>query len=305
VRIRFYIFAAILISIALFSGHAAVALLLGIVLTYFPKFPSDFFTKRIGSKLLQTGIVFLGGSISLPTVVELNSTYLPWISLFVITTFLAAIFLGKLLGVEKKQAYLLASGTAICGGTAMAAVAPAIKAKPEDLTTTLSIVFLLNAIAVITFPLIGEWFNLTQEQFGTWAALAIHDTASVVGAASVVGFDAVEVAATLKLARTLWIVPLVLLSAWYFKSEKQGSAFPVFIIFFVLAVALNTSLDPSEEILYFLKSLNTIFLLAGLFCIGTQIDKDSLKSITIKPLLLALGIWCTVIPVSLWAVMSI
>ena len=287
------------------SGHAAIALLLGISLTYIPKFPSKFFTKRIGSKLLQTGIVFLGGSISLPTVVELNSTYLPWISLFVFTTFLAAIFLGKLLGVEKKQAYLLASGTAICGGTAMAAVAPAIKAKPEDLTTTLSIVFLLNAIAVITFPLIGEWFNLTQEQFGTWAALAIHDTASVVGAASVFGEDAIEVAATLKLARTLWIVPLVLFSAWYFKSEKQGSAFPVFIIFFVLAVALNTSLDPSEEILYFLKSLNIIFLLAGLFCIGTQIDKDSLKRITIKPLLLALGIWCTVIPVSLWAVMSI
>ena len=265
----FYIFAAILISLAIFSGHAAVALLLGIALTYIPKFPSDFFTKKIGSKLLQTGIVFLGGSISLPTVVELNGTYSPWISLFVIATFLAAIFLGKLLGVEKKQAYLLASGTAICGGTAMAAVAPAIKAKCEDLTTTLSIVFLLNAIAVITFPLIGEWFNLTQEQFGTWAALAIHDTASVVGAASVFGEDAIEVAATLKLARTLWIVPLVLFSAWYFKSEKQGSAFPIFIIFFVLAVALNTSLDPSEEILYFLKSLNIIFLLAGLFCIGT------------------------------------
>jgi uncharacterized integral membrane protein (TIGR00698 family) len=210
-----------------------------------------------------------------------------------------------LLGVEKKQAYLLASGTAICGGTAMAAVAPSIKAKPEDLTTTLSIVFLLNAVAVITFPLIGDWFNLSQEQFGTWAALAIHDTASVVGAASVVGFDAVEVAATLKLARTLWIVPLVLLSAWYFKSEKQGSAFPLFIIFFVFAVILNTIMSPPEEVLYFLKMVNKTFLLAGLFCIGTQIDKDSLKSITIKPLLLALGIWCTVIPVSLWAVLSI
>ena len=301
----FYIFAAILLSIALLSGHAAIALLLGISLTYLPKFPSDFFTKTIGSKLLQTGIVFLGGSISLSTVVELNSTYVAWISLFVVTTFLAAIFLGKLLGVERKQAYLLASGTAICGGTAMAAVAPAIKAKPEDLTTTLSIVFLLNAIAVIIFPLIGDWLNLSQEQFGAWAALAIHDTASVVGAASVVGFDAVEVAATLKLTRTVWIVPLVLLSALYFKSEKQGTAFPIFIIFFVLAVALNTTLDPSEEVLYFLKMLNKIFLLAGLFCIGTQIDKDSLKNITIKPLLLAVGIWCTVIPVSLWAVMSI
>ena len=301
----FYIFAAILLSIALWSGHAAIALLLGISLTYVPKFPSDFFTKRIGSKLLQTGIVFLGGSISLPTVVELNGTYLPWISLFVITTFLVAIFLGKLLGVEKKQAYLLASGTAICGGTAMAAVAPSIKAKPEDLTTTLSIVFLLNAVAVITFPLIGDWFNLSQEQFGTWAALAIHDTASVVGAASVVGFDAVEVAATLKLARTLWIVPLVLLSAWYFKSEKQGSAFPLFIIFFVFAVILNTILSPPEEILYFLKMTNKTFLLAGLFCIGTQIDKESLGNITIKPMVLALSIWLTVIPAALWAALSI
>ena len=302
--LMFYIFAAILLIIALLSGHAAIALLLGISLTYVPNFPSNFFTKKIGSKLLQTGIVFLGGSISLPTVVELNSTYLPWISLFVVTTFLAVIFLGKLLGVEKKQAYLLASGTAICGGTAMAAVAPSIKAKPEDLTTTLSIVFLLNAIAVIAFPLIGGWFNLNQEQFGIWAALAIHDTASVIGAASVVGFDAVEVATTLKLARTLWIVPLVFFSALYFKSENQGSVFPVFIIFFVLAVVLNTTLSPSEDVLYFLRMTNKTFLLAGLFCIGTQIDKGSLKNITIKPLLLALGIWFTVIPVSLWAVMS-
>ena len=186
----------------------------------------------------------------------------------------------------------------------MAAVAPSIKAKPEDLTTTLSIVFLLNAIAVIAFPLIGDWFNLNQEQFGIWAALAIHDTASVIGAASVVGFDAVEVATTLKLARTLWIVPLVFFSALYFKSENQGSVFPVFIIFFVLAVVLNTTLNPSEDVLYFLRMINKTFLLAGLFCIGTQIDKDSLKNITIKPLLLALGIWFTVIPVSLWAVMS-
>ena len=301
----FYIFAAILLIIALLSGHAAIALLLGISLTYVPNFPSNFFTKKIGSKLLQTGIVFLGGSISLPTVVELNSTYLPWISLFVVTTFLAVIFLGKLLGVEKKQAYLLASGTAICGGTAMAAVAPSIKAKPEDLTTTLSIVFLLNAIAVIAFPLIGDWFNLNQEQFGIWAALAIHDTASVIGAASVVGFDAVEVATTLKLARTLWIVPLVFFSALYFKSENQGSVFPVFIIFFVLAVVLNTTLNPSEDVLYFLRMINKTFLLAGLFCIGTQIDKDSLRNITIKPMILALTIWLIVIPTALWAVLSI
>ena len=214
-------------------------------------------------------------------------------------------FLGTLLGVENKQTYLLASGTAICGGTAMAAVAPSIRAKPEDLTTTLSIVFLLNAMAVLIFPLIGGWLDLTQEQFGTWAALSIHDTASVLGAAAVVGFDSVEVAATLKLTRTLWIVPLVLVSAWYFKSGNQGSAFPLFIIFFVFAVSLNTILSPSEEVLYYLKMINKTFVLAGLFCIGTQIDKESLRNITIKPMILALSIWLTVIPAALWVALSI
>ena len=295
----FYIFAAILLSIALVSGHAAIALLLGISLTYIPKFPSNFFTKRIGSKLLQTGIVFLGGSISLPTVIELNSAYLPWISLFVITTFLATIFLGKLLGVEKKQAYLLASGTAICGGTAMAAVAPAIKAKPEDLTTTLSIVFLFNAVAVITFPLIGEWLNLSQEQFGTWAALAIHDTASVVGAASSVSEVSVEVAATLKVARTIWIVPLVIFAAWGYRNKNNSFGVPLFVVFFIAAALLNSIFQPNEIIITYLKWINRICLLTGLFCIGTQINRDSLSMLRFKPIALACIVWAVIIPTSL------
>jgi len=293
------------LGISLFIGHAALSLILGIGLTFIQKLPEDFFSKKIGSKLLQTGIVLLGGSISLTTVIELNGSYLPWISLFVVATFSVGIFLGKLFGVDKKQAYLLASGTAVCGGTAIAAVAPAIKAKPEDLTTSLSIVFLFNAIAVITFPLVGLWLGLTQEEFGTWAALAIHDTASVVGAASVMGFDAVEVAATLKLARTLWIVPLVIFSAWYFSTDNKGSGFPLFIVFFIIAVILNTLIQPSEDVVLALKVINKNFLLAGLFCIGTQIDRDALRSISLKPLILALALWCAVIPTSLWVVTSI
>lgn len=300
-----YIITILFLGAALVSGHAALALILGVALTFIQKLPAEFFSKKIGSKVLQTGIVLLGGSISLPRVIELNGSYLPWISLFVVTTFSAGIILGKLLGVDKKQAYLLASGTAICGGTAIAAVAPAIKAKPEDLTTSLSIVFLLNAIAVITFPLVGLWLGLTQEEFGTWAALAIHDTASVVGAASVMGFDSVEVAATLKLARTLWIVPLVIFSAWYFSSDKKGSGFPLFIVFFIIAVILNTLMQPNEDVVLALKVINKNFLLTGLFCIGTQIDRDALKLISLKPLMLALALWCAVIPTSLWIVTTI
>ena len=147
---------------------------------------------------------------------------------------LLVIVLGKILGVTKKQSYLLASGTAICGGTAMASVAPVIKAKPEELLPALSIIFILNALAVICFPLLGNMLGLTENQFGSWVALAIHDTASVVGAASVMGERAVEVAVTLKLGRTLWIVPLVLFSAWYFREKQERLGFPVFILFLSL-----------------------------------------------------------------------
>ena len=297
-----YLLVLLFLSIALWISHAAIALLLGISLCYLVNLSDDFFTKKIGTKALQTGIVFLGGSISVPKVAEITGTYLPWISVFVVTIFLVTISVGKLLGVTKKQSYLLASGSAICGGTAIAVVAPIIKAKPEELITAISIVFILNAVAVILFPIIGSWINLSEEQFGAWVALAIHDTASVVGAASIVGEDAVEVAATLKLWRTVWIIPLVLFSAWFFKEKKSGSGFPLFVLFFAIAVILNSILSPSEEINNILKQVNKTFLLIGLFCIGTQIEKQIFNKISLKPFFLAVLIWMIVIPTSLWIV---
>ena len=299
-----YFFTLILFFLALWSSHAAIALILGIILSYLFKIPGNYITKLYGPKLLQTGIVFLGGSIGFETVIGLSGSYMPWISLFVVGTFIGGIALGRVLGVERKQAYLLASGTAICGGTAISAVAPAIRATPEDLTTTLSIIFILNAIAVLTFPLVGFWFQLSQEEFGVWASLAIHDTSSVVGAASIIGFDAVEVAATLKLARTLWIIPLVIFSAWLFRSENKSFGLPPFVIFFILAVCFNSYFSPSEEVTNFLKVINKTFLLAGLFCIGTQIDKKALKQISFRPIILSLGLWFAIVPTSLWLVLS-
>ena len=223
-----YLLTVIFLTATLWLNHAALALILGIFLSYIITIPKDFFTRKYGTRILQTGIVFLGGSISVTQVTAISKDYLPWISGFVLVTFFAVIVLGKLLGVTKKQSYLLASGTAICGGTAMASVAPVIKAKPEDLLPALSIVFILNALAVIFFPLLGNWIGLTEDQFGSWVALAIHDTASVIGAASLMGERAVEVAATLKLGRTLWIVPLVLFSAWYFREKRAEVRFSYF-----------------------------------------------------------------------------
>ena len=297
-----YLLTVIFLTATLWLNHAALALILGIFLSYIITIPKDFFTRKYGTRILQTGIVFLGGSISVTQVSAISKDYLPWVSGFVLITFIAVIVLGKLLGVTKKQSYLLASGTAICGGTAMASVAPVIKAKPEDLLPALSIVFILNALAVIFFPLLGNWIGLTEDQFGSWVALAIHDTASVIGAASLMGERAVEVAATLKLGRTLWIVPLVLFSAWYFREKRERLGFPLFILFFILAVALNSLLTPSAEVNHILKTINKICLLTGLFCIGTQIDRSAIQQISLKPLLLAVLIWSVVIPASLMVV---
>ena len=288
-----------LLALSLWIGNSAISLFLGIVLALLFKLPQDFHSKKYGSKILQTGIVFLGGSLSLGTVYETNTDFFLWICLYVILAFAFVIFLGKLMGISERLSFLLASGTAVCGGTAIASVAPSIKAKPEEVSTALTIVFILNAIAVLCFPLANEYLGLTERQFGAWAALAIHDTASVVGAASSVGEISVEIAATLKVARTIWIVPLVIISAWLYRSKNEGFGLPLFVIFFILAALLNSVLEPNQEITNYLKLINRVCLLTGLFCIGTQISIEDLKAVRFKPVILATSVWALIIPTSL------
>ena len=294
-----------LLALSLWIGNSAISLFLGIVLALLFKLPQDFLSKKYGSKILQTGIVFLGGSLSLGTVYETNTDFFLWICLYVILAFAYVIFLGKLMGISEKLSFLLASGTAVCGGTAIASVAPSIKAKPEEVSTALTIVFILNAIAVLCFPLANEYLGLTERQFGAWAALAIHDTASVVGAASSVGEISVEIAATLKVARTIWIVPLVIISAWLYRSKNEGFGLPLFVIFFILAALLNSVLEPNQEITNYLKLINRVCLLTGLFCIGTQISIENLKAVRFKPVILATSVWALIIPTSLLLVIGL
>lgn len=294
-----------LLALSLWIGNSAISLFLGIVLALLFKLPQDFHSKKYGSKILQTGIVFLGGSLSLGTVYETNTDFFLWICLYVILAFAFVIFLGKLMGISERLSFLLASGTAVCGGTAIASVAPSIKAKPEEVSTALTIVFILNAIAVLCFPLANEYLGLTERQFGAWAALAIHDTASVVGAASSVGEISVEIAATLKVARTIWIVPLVIISAWLYRSKNEGFGLPLFVIFFILAALLNSVLEPNQEITNYLKLINRVCLLTGLFCIGTQISIEDLKAVRFKPVILATSVWALIIPTSLLLVIGL
>ena len=294
-----YLFSFVLLALSLWIGNSAVSLFLGITLALLYKFPESFFTLKYGSKILQTGIVFLGGSLSIGTVYETNVNYFLLVSIFVVLSFGAVILLGRLLGVSKKLSFLLASGTAVCGGTAIAAVAPAIKSKPEELTTAITIVFFLNAIAVLFFPLAQGYLGLSETQFGAWAALAIHDTASVVGAASSVSEVSVEVAATLKVARTIWVVPLVIFAAWVYRNKNDSFGLPLFVVFFIAAALLNSIFQPNEIIITYLKWINRICLLTGLFCIGTQINRDSLSMLRFKPIALACIVWAVIIPTSL------
>ena len=294
-----YLFSFVLLALSIWIGNSALSLFLGITLALLYKFPESFFTLKYGSKILQTGIVFLGGSLSIGTVYETNANYFLLVSIFVVLSFGAVILLGRLLGVSKKLSFLLASGTAVCGGTAIAAVAPAIKSKPQELTTAITIVFFLNAIAVLFFPLAQGYLGLSETQFGAWTALAIHDTASVVGAASSVSEVSVEVAATLKVARTIWIVPLVIFAAWVYRNKNDSFGLPLFVVFFIAAALLNSIFQPNEIIITYLKWINRICLLTGLFCIGTQINRDSLSMLRFKPIALACIVWAVIIPTSL------
>ena len=291
---------------AIWSGSAVASIFTGIIYSLILNLPDNFITKSAGPRLLQTGIVILGLSISLTKAFSVTGSYLPSISLLVIITFFLGIYIGKLIGLDKKLTLLIASGAAICGGTAMVAIAPIIKARPKDLLTAITIIFLLNALAIIIFPIIGLYLGLSQDQFGAWAAMAIHDTSSVIGAAMVYGEEAVETAATLKLGRTLWLIPLILLLSYKYQ-DKSSTKFqlPFFVIFFIIAIAIGSFIDLNSKTLNFIKLISQSFLLLGLFCIGSQIDKKVLSNISVKPLQLALILWIIVIPSSYLLIQAI
>ena len=287
---------AFLVLASLYSGNAALAIFAGILFTYLLQPSATFFTRRIGTMPLQIGIVLLGATISLPYAIDVSSDYLPWISLFVIVSFFTGLILGKLLGIHRRIAFLLSSGAAICGGTAMAAVAPIIKAKPQELLIAMTIVFLLNAVAIILFPIIGGYLEMTNFEFGAWSALAIHDTSSVIGSATIFSNESAQVAATLKLGRTVWLIPLLLIANWIFNKQTEATKFPRFIIFFILAIIANTVFNFNEQAINIFQIISKGFLLVGLFCIGSQFDTNELKSLSGKPFILALIIWAAVIP---------
>jgi len=292
-----YLIGLLLIIISAYTGSAFISLLLGVVFAYSFNLSEQFITKSIGSKLIQLGIILLAFSIPLYDAYELTRTFLPSISVFVILIFILGLLLGRFLKVDKNQTILIASGTAICGATAIAAIAPILKAKPEIIIASISLVFLLNAFGLIAFPLLATYLNMSQDFFGAWAALAIHDTASVVGAAMTYGQDSVEMATTIKLTRTLWLIPLmVVLSISY--NKKTIFKLPIFVSIFICTLILSNYLVLTDTVDNLIKAISSICLFTGLFCIGTSIDKESIKIFDKKLITLAISLWMIAILIS-------
>ena len=286
-------------------GNAPLAIFLGIIFSIYFKPDINFISRKVSTIPLQIGIVILGTTINLSFILNINPVYIVWISLFVLFSFFGGLIIGRVLKLNSNMTILLSSGAAICGGTAMVAVAPIIKAKPSELIVSLTIVFMLNAIAIVFFPIIATYLQMGNEEFGAFAALAIHDTSSVVGAAIQYSPESAEMASVLKLGRTLWLIPLLFVLNYKFNKDIGSSSYPKFIVFFVMAIIFNTIFNFSYETQSMLGVTSKAFLMAGLFCIGTQTTLIDLKSLELRPFALSLSLWILAIPTAYLIINSV
>ena len=289
-----YLISISFLASALVIGNAAFSVCLGVAFSFFYKPELNFITRKVSTIPLQIGIVILGLTIGLSSVYEISENYLSWITLFVFLSFFGGLLISRIFNLNKTLSILISSGAAICGATAIAAVAPIIKAKPHELIVALTIIFLFNIIALISFPYIGSTLSLSNVEFGSFVALAVHDTSSVIGTALEYSPESVEVAATLKMARTLWLIPLIILINFIYKNNE--SKYPKFVFFFVLAVLINSYSQMSIQLELLLRDISKIFLITGLFCIGTQTSSIDFKSLSFKPFIFGLTLWLIALP---------
>jgi uncharacterized integral membrane protein (TIGR00698 family) len=270
-----------------------MALLGGLIYGFTVAHPFRAESKRLATLLLQASVVALGFGMNLHEVLRAGQSGFVYTAISITVAMLMGLGLGHLIRVEKKSAFLISAGTAICGGSAIAAVGPIAEASEEEMGVSLGAVFILNSVALFLFPLLGHVFHMTQAQFGLWSALAIHDTSSVVGATAKYGATALAIGTTIKLARALWIVPLSFVTAISLKSTARIK-WPWFILFFCLAALLNTLLPAFNATFGVLNHLGKIGLTVTLFLIGTGLNKETLKNVGLRPFFQGLVLWIVV-----------
>jgi len=279
------------------------ALLGGLIYGFCFAHPFHLDSKRLAKFLLQASVVALGFGMNLREVAHAGRSGFLYTAASITTAMLLGLGLGYLINVSQKSAFLISAGTAICGGSAIAAVGPIANASEEEMAVSLGTVFVLNSAALFLFPVIGYVLHMTQAQFGLWSALAIHDTSSVVGATAKYGPAALAIGTTVKLARALWIVPLSVVTAVALKS-KARIQWPWFILLFCFAALLNTLLPSFGPSFGGLNHLGRIGLAVTLFLIGTGLNKETLRRVGFRPLLQGLILWTVVATSTLMLILS-
>ena len=284
---------------------APVALFVGLVFALIFGIPYPKFNKKLSKYLLQASVVGLGFGMNLEKSLQSGAEGMIFTIASVIIVMAAGVFLGRLMGINEKTSYLISSGTAICGGSAIAAVGPVLKADQNEMAVSLGVIFILNAIALFIFPPMGHYLGLTQHQFGTWAAIAIHDTSSVVGAGAAYdqmyfpgSNEACDLATLIKCTRALWIIPLAFFTMWFFRkgNQEDGNSkvtVPWFILLFVCAMIFNTyvgteTLRPVYDVLV---TVAKQCLIAVLFAIGAGLSLKVIKQVGVRPLVQAVLLW--------------
>ena len=297
----------IVISLILvsFFQNPIISLSIGLVTGFILKNNLKDFIKYVGSNPLQTGIVLIGFSINFGTFSDLLLNYFPVISIFVVLTFILGLLIGRFFNLDTKFVYLISSATAICGATAALAISSIIKAKPNQISLAIFIIFLMNTIALVVFPITGRFIGLTDMQFGLFSALAIHDTGSVVGSGLLFSEDAAEIAATLKVGRTIWILPLIALVTY--KMNDNGSVdlnhFPKFIIFFFIAIVISNLFNLPIQVYDMSKLLSIVFINIGIFFIALQTKVEKINNLS--NLIYPVFLWVTVILISFIVITSL
>lgn len=281
-----------------------VALVLGFLIAQTLGTPYAQTVSKMIHILLQVSVVGLGFGMNVNSALKAGKEGFIFTVVSIFSVLIIGYLLTRVLKIEKISGYLISAGTAICGGSAIAAISPIVKARPNQISVALAVVFTLNSIALIIFPIIGHLLNLSQHDFGLWCAIAIHDTSSVVGAAAKYGSDALEVATTVKLSRALWIIPLSFFSVFLFNSKGTKIKMPWFIGYFVLAMILNTYLPSVQLVSPYIVAVAKAGLTLTLFLIGAGLSYKVMKNIGPKPLLLAVLLWVAISVGTLLVIMN-
>lgn len=283
---------------------APVALLAGLIFAFTCKNPFPKFNKKCSKYLLQVAVVCLGFGMNLQESLRSGAEGMMFTIVSVVSVMALGVLLGYTMHINRKTSYLISSGTAICGGSAIAAVGPVLKANENEMAVSLGVIFILNAVALFIFPPIGHMLDMGQEQFGTWAAIAIHDTSSVVGAGEVYGEQALQVATLIKLTRALWIIPLALVTMFIFRDGSGKVSIPWFIFIFILAMVANTYLPLPAWLTDAMVWVARRGMVVTLFMIGASLSLSTVRQVGVKPLVLAVLLWIVIGVSSLLVVLN-